>query len=154
MFKKMRKIKLELTSDQCEDILNQGVDGVLGTLSENGYPYTTPVNYVYDGNAIYFHSALKGHKIENIMNYPKVSFTVVTKNKVLQEEFSTDFESVIVFGTASLIPMDKAILMKLITKYSPAYLAEGKTHIEESFHQTQLVKITIDHITGKARKTL
>lgn len=151
MFPKMRKNKRETTKEEALQILERGSEGILGTISYTGYPYTTPVNYILFENKIYFHCADEGHKLENIKHNNKVSFTVITKNKILESIFSTDFESVIVFGKARLIEPSKDILMELIKKYSPNFTTEGRQYVEKSYLNTQLVEIEIDHITGKRR---
>lgn len=151
MFPKMRKNKRETSKEEALQILERGSEGILGTISYTGYPYTTPVNYILFENKIYFHCADEGHKLENIKHNNKVSFTVITKNKILESIFSTDFESVIVFGKARLIEPSKDILMELIKKYSPNFTTEGRQYVEKSYLNTQLVEIEIDHITGKRR---
>ena len=152
MFPEMRRHKKQTTEEQAYAILEKGIDGVLGTISHTGYPYTVPVNYAVVNKKIYFHSALEGHKISNIKTNNKVSFTVITRNTVLEKEFSTDFESVIVFGTAKLVEPSKELLMALIEKYSLDFLKEGQEYVNRAYKSTQLVEITIDHITGKERK--
>ncbi len=52
------------------------------------------------GDVIYFHCAPEGHKLENLSGNNKVSFCVVGKTQVLPDKFATNYESVIVFGTA------------------------------------------------------
>lgn len=152
MFREMRKSKRAMSLEESIEVLNCGIDGVLGTISENGYPYAVPVNYVYYDSKIYFHSATEGEKISNILNNDKVSFTVVTKNKVLQSKFTTDFQSVILFGRAKLVQPSKEILFELIKKYSPDFLKSGKTYVEKEFMSAQIVEISIEHLTGKERK--
>lgn len=152
MFREMRRKDREIPLEESKEILKIGIDGVLGTISEHGYPYTVPVNYAYVNNKIYFHSATTGEKLDNIKRNPKVSFTVITRNDILEEEFSTDFESVIVFGKAKLINPSKEVLMELIKKYSNTFLKAGKAYVDKSYKGTQLVEITIDHMTGKKRK--
>ncbi len=66
MFKKMRRKEKELAKEEVVKILLEGEYGILATIGENNYPYTTPLNYVYHNNAIYLHGALEGHKIDNI----------------------------------------------------------------------------------------
>jgi len=152
MFREMRRKDRELSLEETKELLAIGIDGVLGTISENGYPYTVPVNYAYVNNKIYFHSAMTGEKLDNIKRNPNVSFTVITRNDILEEEFSTDFQSIIVFGQAKLIHPSKEVLMELIKKYSSTFLKEGKAYVEKSYKGTQLVEITIEHMTGKTRK--
>ena len=44
------------------------------------------------------------------------------------------------------------VLLKLIEKYSPDFLEEGKLYISKAKDATSVVKISIDYMTGKAIK--
>lgn len=147
----MRRKKNQLNEEETIKILEEGIDGVLGTISENGYPYTVPVNYVYMNDKIYFHCAFDGHKLENIKRNPLVSFTVIGKNDIVEETFTTDYKSVIVFGKAKVIGPSKEVLMGLIQKYASRYMESGKAYVDKDFSTTQIVEITIDHMTGKGK---
>lgn len=151
MFREMRRSKRKMNDEIAYQLLEEGIDGVLGTVGENGYPYAVPVNYVLLNNKIYFHSATEGHKIDNIKFNNKVSFTVIAKNEVLQREFSTEFKSVIAFGKAKLVEANKEILMEIIKKYSLPFLTEGNDYVNSSYSHTQIVEIEIQHISGKER---
>ena len=107
-------------------------------------------------NGIYFHCALAGHKLDNLATNPCVSFCVVGRTNVLPAEFSTEFESVIVFGRASVIAGEERYqaLNGLIEKYSPDFIAEGAAYIEKHDSQTCVVKVEIDGMTGKAKMTM
>ena len=134
-------------------LLQSGEYGVLSTVNGNEQPYGVPLNYVLMNNCIYFHCALEGHKLDNLAANPKVSFCVVGRTKVLPAEFSTEFESVIVFGRASLIEGEERYqaLNALIEKYSPEFVSEGSAYIEKFDSQTNLVRIEIQQMTGKAK---
>ncbi|KFZ26160.1 MAG: Pyridoxamine 5'-phosphate oxidase [Candidatus Izimaplasma bacterium HR2] len=151
MFREMRRSKNLVDVEITKELLKNGIDGVLGTISENGYPYTTPVNYIYYNDKIYFHSALKGHKIDNIQMNEKVSFTVITKNDIIEESYTADFQSVILFGKAKLVEPTKELLLELIRKYSSSYMDKANDYIAKHQKATQLVEITIEHMTGKQR---
>lgn len=151
MFKDMRKIKRQMTDEDSRKALLIGIDGVLGTISDNGYPYAIPVNYIFHNEKVYFHCATKGHKLDNIIRSNKVSFTVITKNDIDEKEFSTNYQSVVIFGKAKLIKPNKEILMEIIKKYS-RFITEGIDYVDKSYMGTQLVEIEIDHMTGKERK--
>ena len=69
----------------------------------DGQAYGVPLNYVFKNNCLYFHCALEGHKLDNIRANNKVSFCVVGKTKVLPDKFSTEYESAMAFGTASVV---------------------------------------------------
>ena len=134
-------------------LLQNGEYGVLSTVDGSEQPYGVPVNYVLINNCIYFHCALEGHKLDNLAANPKVSFCVVGRTKVLPAEFSTEFESVVVFGRASVIEGDERYqaLNALIEKYSPEFVSEGSAYIEKFDSQTKLVRIEIQQMTGKAK---
>ena len=134
-------------------LLQNGEYGVLSTVDGNEQPYGVPLNYVLMNNCIYFHCALEGHKLDNLVANPKVSFCVVGRTKVLPAEFSTEFESVIVFGCASVIEGEERYqaLNALIEKYSPEFVSEGRAYIEKFDSQTNLVRIEIQQMTGKAK---
>jgi nitroimidazol reductase NimA-like FMN-containing flavoprotein (pyridoxamine 5'-phosphate oxidase superfamily) len=73
----MRRKQSEITEkEQIEEILTKTRVGRLATLGGDGYPYITPVNYVYRQGSIYFHCALKGEKLDNIRRHGKVCFEV------------------------------------------------------------------------------
>ena len=151
MFREMRRIKNKMSQENAVIILRNGEHGTLGTISDNGYPYTVVVNYVLFEGKIYFHSAKEGHKIDNIISNSKVSFSVVGEAKIVKETFTTNYSSVTLFGNAKVIPNNKVILFEFIKKYSDGFLSEGKKYIDESSDIPVLVEIDIVHITGKER---
>lgn len=149
MFRKMTRKQNQLSDQESIQILENGRFGVLGTLSDNGYPYTTPLNYVYLNNKIYFHSAKIGHKIDNIQINEKVSFTVVAEESIIEAELTSQYKSVTLFGKAKVIPGNKEILIELVKKYARNVLDESKESIEQDYHHTSIIEIEIEHITGK-----
>ena len=76
MFKEMRRKDRMLTKEELLDIMATAEYGVLSTVGEDGWPYGVPVNFVYNGGKIYFHAALTGQKLDNILFNNKVSFCV------------------------------------------------------------------------------
>lgn len=154
MFKEMRRSQREIFGEDIIKILQSGEYGVLATISENGYPYATPISYVYVNNKVYLHCAVEGNKLDNIRNNNKVSFNVVGKTKVLPEQFSTEYESAIIFGQAFEVNGEekKEALMAIADKYSPDFKNEGLAYIDRAINKTCVVKIEIDKITGKARR--
>lgn len=61
--------------------LDQCSFGFLGTVSPDGEPRVTPLNFVYMDGCFYFHGSLAGEKMKQIKQHSSVSFTVA-------EEFS------------------------------------------------------------------
>jgi hypothetical protein len=103
---------------------------------------------------VYFHCATEGHKLENLASNPGVSFCVVGRTQVLPAEFATKYESAVIFGSASEVQgtEKQAALLALLEKYSPDFMESGKSYIEQNTSRTKVVKISIDRLTGKARK--
>jgi nitroimidazol reductase NimA-like FMN-containing flavoprotein (pyridoxamine 5'-phosphate oxidase superfamily) len=101
-FKPLRRKDRALKEDEALEILAKSNYGVLCVFDGN-YPYGIPVNYVYEDGLIYIHSAKEGHKIESIRSFDRVCFTVVGSSQVMENGFSTKYESVVVFGTAGIL---------------------------------------------------
>ena len=155
MFREIRLTDRVVNKKKAIEIIKKGSFGVLSTIGENGYPYGVPLNYTYFDNCICFHCAREGHKLDNIDFNSKVSFCVVTKSDVLSNEFDTDYESAIAFGKASVITDDsikKEILVSLLNKYSADYLDAGKNYLKKYWDETRVVKIMIEHFSGKAHE--
>jgi uncharacterized protein len=149
----MRRSDRAIPEAKAREILRQGQYGVLSTVSPDGQPYGVPVSYSYVNDAIYFHSALEGHKIENLAANDRVSFCVVAKMEILPDKFTTRYESAIVFGKALELTgaEKKQGLAALIEKYSLDFLEEGMRYIETSAHKTRVFRIAIESFGGKSR---
>ncbi|SDG90259.1 Nitroimidazol reductase NimA, pyridoxamine 5'-phosphate oxidase superfamily [Fervidobacterium changbaicum] len=157
VFAKMRRKDRELSTKEAIELLKIGEYGFLATW-DGKYPYAVPVNYVYKDGAIYFHCASVGKKLDNISFQKNASFSVVTKSKLLPDKLSTAYDSVIAFGQARIIEggEKKMALLELIHKYAPQlYERFSQPNIEELEREcanTTVVKLVVEHITGKRRK--
>lgn len=154
MFREVRRKDRELKNIETIEILKNCNYGILSTVSENGYPYGVPISYVYMNNSIYFHCATEGYKLDNIINSNKVSFCVVGETCILPDKFSTKYESVIIFGRAIEVFDDEkdSAFLEILNKYSPDYIEKGKEYIKNSNAKTKVIKISIEHISGKANR--
>ena len=155
MFREIRLKDRVVNDEKAIEILTKGSYGVLSTIGADGYPYGVPLNYTYFDNCICFHCAKEGHKLENINFNNKVSFCVVTKSEVLGNEFDTDYESAVAFGQATVIANDsekKDILSSVLNKYSADYLKAGNNYINKYWDETNVIKMKIEHLSGKAHE--
>ena len=150
----MRRKDRLITNEETLSILKEGEYGVLSTVSSNNDPYGVPLNYCLIGECVYFHCAIEGMKIDNINNNPRVSFCVIGKTEVLPEAFGTKYESCIIQGLASESSGEEKqlALEGLIKKYSENFISEGLEYIEKLRDKTRVFKISIESISGKARK--
>jgi len=151
---KIRRADRALSENETRVILQQGEYGVLSTASADGQPYGVPLHYCYVNDAIYFHCAVEGQKMENIKTNNKVSFTVVGKTEVLPDKFTSKYESAIVFGKATeAVGSEKQkALIEVLKKYSPGHMESGMQMIEKSEDKVRVYKIPIEALTGKANK--
>jgi len=151
MFKKMRRDEKQLSEKKAYDILKTNEYGILSTVGENGYPYGVPVNYIILNKKIYLHCAKEGHKLDNIRYSNKVSFSVVNKYELVPNNFTSKYESVIVFGTANFVDKEikREALKGFIDKFSPDFKQEGYKYVDKALDKTEIIEITIEDIKGK-----
>ena len=129
MNRPMRRKERQMPTTFAQELLRRAEYGVLSTVDEVGQPYGVPVSFAYDGaDAIYFHGARIGHKLDNLLHNPRVCFTVIGYTQILPAQFSTIYESAIAFGRASVLDGDeKRLGLRLLAaKYNP-----GQEHAAE-----------------------
>lgn len=153
----MREVRRKdrvITGEEAWDLLLRAEYGVLSTVSEDGSPYGVPLNYCVLDDTIHFHCALEGRKIENLEHGVAVSFCVVGDTEVMPEKFGTKYESVIVAGRVEEVfgAGKRVALEGLLRKYSPGFFDEGLGYITTLIEKTRVFRITIDHLSGKARR--
>ncbi len=148
-----------------DDILASAQYGTLA-LSEDDIPYSVPVNFVHQGDVIYFHGSLKGRKAEMISKNPYCSFSVVEPYSMIQSYFSSTeglacpathfFRSVSTQGKVEIISEydEKVLALELLMqklqsegKYTPM----SDEAYEKTINITQVFKILISDIKGKVK---
>jgi len=128
--------------------------------SHNGQPYLNPTTFWFDedNHQIVFHSNVTGRFRSNIENNPRVSFETSELGKLLPSnialEFSLQYRSVIVYGTARLItdPVEaRRVLYGLIHKYFPKMRAgeEFREITDKELKRTSVYALKIEEWSGK-----
>ena len=158
MFHHMRRSRQELSLAETEAVLLRGTAGVLALAGDKAFPYAVPISYVYDGEHIFFHSALTGHKMDAIRQNPNASFAVIDQDEIIPEKYTTAFRSVIVFGSIRIIEDDvekRAAIRKLAIKYAPDNTEEQhRAEIDGAWKRFCMLEMSIAHMTGKQGKEL
>ena len=158
MFREMRRKNQALTEEKCEEILNSCTSGVLSLEGDDGYPYGVPLSYAYMDGKLYFHCAKTGHKVDAVRNNPKASFTVISKDEIHGDEFTTYFTSVIAFGKVRILEKDEEIMpaiFKIGERYAPKGFDEKITeHIKMYKDSLVIIEFEIEKLTGKQAKKL
>jgi nitroimidazol reductase NimA-like FMN-containing flavoprotein (pyridoxamine 5'-phosphate oxidase superfamily) len=154
MHRELRRKERGMTEPEARELLERGEYGVLSTRGPDGAPYGIPLNYCVINSAVYFHSAVEGHKLENIAVDRRVSFCVVGPTEVLPAQFVTRYESVILSGRAAEVSGEEKqlALEGLLEKYCTGLRSEGMNYIEAKGGRTRVFRIDIDSICGKARR--
>lgn len=147
----MRRSKQELTQEECVQILKVQPRGFLSLIIEKDYPYSIPMNYVYDRNKIIFHSAMEGQMFDSIKKHDKVSFTVINDGKQEENEWWYVFKSVILFGRIKVVENEEERIRKLTLLGNKYFPSEEYTQneIKKSLKRTLVLEIDIEHMTGK-----
>jgi len=153
MFRKMRRIKQQISDAECIEILKNTNRGVLSLMGDDGYPYGLPIDHWYceEDGKIYFHGAKEGHKIDAIKAYDKVSYCVYDEGYRKEGDWALNIKSVITFGRIKLVEDEeksKKICIAITRKFTDdeEYLQK---ELVNAFPRVQCLEITPEHMTGK-----
>ena len=152
VFRKMRRLKQQISEEECIRILKEQPRGVLSMIGEGGYPYGIPMNHLYmeDGH-LYFHGAREGHKIDAIAQNNKVSYCVYDQGFRKEGEWALNINSVVVFGRIRTIEDEakkRVICTRLCRKFTDdeEYL---RKELENALPRVNCLELIPEHMTGK-----
>jgi nitroimidazol reductase NimA-like FMN-containing flavoprotein (pyridoxamine 5'-phosphate oxidase superfamily) len=151
----MRRKDRQISNDESYIIIDKASFGTMATVDCDGIPYAVPLNFVRDGDILYFHGAMEGHKIDNLKERPNVCITFVGSVSFPEKHFTTIFESAILFGKAEEVTDDNEKIhgLKLICeRFVPDNMDAFNYGIEKQLKVTAVWKIKIETISGKQRK--
>jgi len=142
-------------------ILNSCRIGRLATLDADGYPYITPVNFVFYQGCVYFHCALQGEKLDNLARDPRVGFEADHPFAYIEVGFNPErnscrahqfFQSVVIRGRARLLPdgdLKTAALNALLAKHENNEDFLPVTEDSPGYRTCHVVEVTPESMTGK-----
>jgi len=119
---------------------------------EGNKPYIVPLCFGYSDNALYFHSALKGKKIDLIRGNPNVCFEFDLLTATIESDNACDwsmkYQSIIGFGKASFIENldEKRNAISIIMRQ---YSERSFQFPENKLKATAVIKVEIESLTGK-----
>ena len=153
MFREMLRKKQQLPEKECIDILKTELRGVLSVLGDDDYPYGMPINHYYneEDGKIYFHSGMKGHKVDALKRHDKVSLCVYDQGYRREGEWALNIKSVIVFGTIEFIE-DRETIYRISAELSRKFTKDEnyiQKEIDRSGPRTLMFALTPQYITGK-----
>ena len=152
MITAMRRKERQLSDSESKELLRMGIYGILSMVEQDNYGYGVPLNYVYTDNGIYFHFALEGRKLNNILSNDKVSFCVVGEAAPVPAKFTMKYKSVIVSGRIHEVEGEEKFdaMMAIVQKYSGDHLEKGKETAVKFIDKLRVFRMGTDLITGKA----
>ena len=148
----MRKKEKEITDPlEIEEIIKKAEICLIG-LVDDDEPYIVPLCFGYEKNALYFHSAPEGRKIDLIKKNSRVCFEIDTDVKIVSAEkpcgWTTRYRSVIGVGRAVILRDDEEKrhgLSVIMRQYS----ADSAGFEFEKIDLASVIKIEIERISGK-----
>lgn len=147
--------------DWMRDFLSHAPVATLATVYE-GQSFLNSNLFVFDADqhCIYMHTARVGRTRANIEHSERVCFSVMEMGRLLPAdtslEFSVEYESVVVFGCASIVEDSdeaKTALQMLLDKYAPHLKPERdyRPPVDEELARTTVYRIDIDEWSGKKK---
>jgi len=120
-----------------------------------GSPYGIPVSPVCLDGCIYFHCALKGHKIDNLKNDNRVCLCCVGQAENDENAFSVAFTSSLVFAQAfEVVDQSEKVkaLLAICEKFAPSQKDRMQGCVVDQMNHTAIWRLELLGISGKQRK--
>ncbi|MGB9978897.1 pyridoxamine 5'-phosphate oxidase family protein [Methanobacterium sp.] len=151
----MRRNDKEIKDKKCiEQVLKKAIVCRIA-LCDNNKPYIVPMNFGFNDNFLYLHSAREGRKIDLIKENNNVCFEIDILTEVLSADnacsWGMKYYSVIGFGKAQFIETEdekKNALDTIMQKYSPNS-PKSFEYSKSALDKTALIKVEIESLTGK-----
>jgi nitroimidazol reductase NimA-like FMN-containing flavoprotein (pyridoxamine 5'-phosphate oxidase superfamily) len=134
----------------------------MATVDPEGYPYITPVNFVFHEGCVYFHCAPKGEKLDNLTRDPRVCFEADVPLAYLEVGFNPEgnpcrthqlYHSVIIKGIARVVPdgeLKTAALNALLAKHEGNRAFAAVTLDSSDNRACRVVEIRPEKMTAKS----
>jgi nitroimidazol reductase NimA-like FMN-containing flavoprotein (pyridoxamine 5'-phosphate oxidase superfamily) len=151
----MRRKDREESRETALQVIDKAPFAVMATTDSDGCPYCTQLSFVRDGEILYFHCALSGHKIDNLKRDPRVCVSFTGEISFPENDFTVVYESAIVTGTAVEVTVDEEKirgLRLLCERFTPKNMPAFDNAIAKSLAVTGVWKIRIEEVSAKRRK--
>ena len=134
------------------EVIDRCEYGVVALQGEE--PYCLPLSLVRVGEALYFHCALEGKKLDLLRRDSRVWVSFVGSNVAATDKFTTYFQSAMVSGRAEEVTDEGEKIMALRAlseKLTPSNMGAFDRAIAKSLAVTGVWKIQMEEITGKEK---
>ena len=149
----MRRLDKEITDEKVMDEILLRSDICRLGLVDNDEAYIVPVNYAYENDIIYIHSAHAGKKMELMKQNNKVSFEIELHHEIVKSNipcgWTAKYRSIMGKGTIT-IDNDPVAKKKGLDLIMRKYGADMELNYEEnSLARMTILMLKIESITGK-----
>lgn len=148
----MRRSEKEIKGrDEIETVMKKATVCRLG-LADGNMPYVVPVNFGFKDNALYFHSAKEGRKLDILRRNNNVCFEMDADQAFVPAEkgcnWSMKYRSVIGNGKAYFVdaPAEKIVVLKIIMAH---YSDKPYEFTAEEAATVAVIRIDIESLSGK-----
>ncbi len=148
----MRRSEKEITERSAiDDVINRCLVCRLG-LSDDGFPYVVPMNFGYEGDTLFLHSAREGKKLDILRKNNRVCVEFDTDVEIISSDdafgWSARYACVMGFGTAWLVD-DPAEKRKAYDALMLHYAGKTFEYPDPCVDCSIIIKITLDSVSGK-----
>jgi len=152
----MRKSEREITElTEKIDILIKGKYATI-SLCRDDEPYLVTLSYGYDKNenALYFHAALDGIKLDFIKANPNACGTVIEDHGYVVDQCEQNFRSLVFFGMMSIVDDldEKKHGLNILLEHlegEPEPIKKRNVPDDKSYKKVAILKLKITEMTGK-----
>lgn len=149
----MKTVNIEKRED-IEQIINSCKICFLGMIDLNGDPYVLPMNFAYNEEVIYLHSAPDGGLVDIINNNNSVCITFNLGEELVHQHpkvacsYRMRSKSVICKGSVSFIEdLDEKV--KILNLMMVHYIGKEFSYSDPAVRNVKIWKIPLDRVTAK-----
>jgi len=149
----------EITSaEEITELLKKGRYVTIALCRDNE-PYVVTLSYGYDSanNALYFHAAHEGMKMDFLKANPNVCASIIDDGGYIQDECKHPFKTLIIRGTLNVVDdlEEKRHGMHVLLNHleeKPSVVQHLMLESEGLFSKMAVLKLEIQELHGKAGK--
>ncbi len=151
----MRRKDRELTDRSSIDQIIRRCQVCHLAVCDEGQPYVIPLNFGYDGQCLYFHSATSGKKLDILKRNSRVGFAFYILHEITKADspcqWGARYESVIGSGLTESLDshQEKASALGWIIRQ---YGGEPGDFTEKELDSVAVIRISVSSISGKTKK--
>ena len=149
----MRRSDKEITDLDTIHGIVRGCEVCRLGLAVDGEPYVVPISFGFDGEAVYFHTAKNGRKIDMMTANPRACVQFERNVELVTDDddactWTFSYESVIGFGSVTELVRDEDKIHGL-NRIMQHYSGRNWSFPEQPMSSTRVWRVDLDILTGK-----